>query len=85
MKKYNKVFLSLWLLFSAITLAFMIVFVLNNLAGMIGDVEEMIENEGSALSFFLLFFASEIIGFIVASLVIDHVHWICYMHGSSLQ
>jgi hypothetical protein len=80
MEKYNKVYLALWLLFSAITLAFMIVFALNNLAGMI-EVDETVENEGLALSFLLLFFASEVIGFILATLTIDRISWAYYMHA----
>ena len=73
-EKYNKVYLALWLLFSAITLAFMMMLFLNSLAGMI-DVEEMVEDEGLALSFLLLFFTSEVIGFTLASLTIDRTTW----------
>jgi hypothetical protein len=80
MEKYNKVYLALWLLFFAITLAFMIVFVLSNLAGMI-EVDENIANEGLALSFLLLFFASEVIGVILATLTIDHISWAYHMHA----
>jgi len=74
MEKYNKVYLAVWLLFSAITLAFMIMFVLNNLAVMF-DVDENVENEGLGLSFLLLFFTSEVIGFILATLTIDRIPW----------
>jgi hypothetical protein len=66
MEKYNKVYVVLWLLFSAIILSFMLTFVLNELG-------EMLDNE--ALSFFLLFFTSDVIGFIFASLAIDHISW----------
>jgi inner membrane protein involved in colicin E2 resistance len=80
MEKYNKVYVSLWLLFSAITLAFMLMFVLNSLAGMI-EADETVENEGLALSFLLLLFTSEVIGFILASLTIDRIPWTYYTHA----
>jgi hypothetical protein len=72
MEKYNKVYLALWLLFSVTTLAFMLMFVLNNLGGMI-ELDENLENEGLVLSFFLLFFTSEVTGFILASSTIDRI------------
>jgi hypothetical protein len=71
MEKYNKVYLFLWFLFSAVTLSFAAVFVINQLA-------EILDNIG--LSFFLLLFTSEIIGFILASLTIDRIPWAYYMH-----
>lgn len=66
MEKYNLVYFALWLLFSAITLSFMLTLVLSELG-------EMLDSD--ALSFFLLFFASDVIGFIFASLAIDHISW----------
>jgi hypothetical protein len=69
MEKYNKVYLVLWLLFSAVTLSFMLVFVLNALA-------EMLDEATVTLSFFLLFLTSEIIGFAIASLAIDRISWL---------
>jgi hypothetical protein len=75
MEKYNKVYFGLWLLFIAITLAFTIISVHNNLAGML-EVDEMLENEGLALSFLLLFLTSVIVGFILATLTIDRVPWL---------
>lgn len=66
MEKYNLVYFALWLLFSAITLSFVLTLVLSELG-------EMLDSD--ALSFFLLFFASDVIGFIFASLVIDHISW----------
>jgi len=42
------------------------------------DVEEMVEDEGLALSFLLLFFTSEVIGFTFASLTIDRASWANY-------
>jgi hypothetical protein len=50
----------------------MLMFVLNNLGGMI-EVDENLENEGLVLSFFLLFFTSEVTGFILASSAIDRI------------
>ncbi len=69
MEKYNKIYLILWLLFSAVTLSFMLVFVFSVLA-------EMLDEATVTLSFFLLFFTSEIIGFAIASLVIDRIPWL---------
>jgi len=69
MEKYNKVYLILWLLFSAVTLSFMLTFILSVLA-------EMLDEATVTLSFFLLFFTSEIIGFAIASLVIDRISWL---------
>jgi len=69
MEKCNKVYLVLWLLFSAVTLPFMLVFVLNTLA-------EMLDEVTVTLSFFLLFLTSEIIGFAIANLVIDRISWL---------
>jgi len=80
MERYNKVYLALWLLFSAVTLAVMTTFVLNNLAGMI-EVDEMLENEGLALSFLLLFFTSMVIGVILATLAIDRIPWAYQTHA----
>lgn len=74
MEKYNKVYLTLWLLFFAITLAFMTMFVLNNMAGMF-EVDEMVENEGIALSFFLLLVTSEVIGFVLVTSTIHRIPW----------
>lgn len=72
MEKYNKVYLALWLLFIAITFALMVTFVLNSLAVMI-DLDEVLEGEGPALSFLLLFFISEVIGVTLATLTIDRI------------
>ena len=80
MERYNKVYFALWLLFIAVTFAFTIVFALNNLAGII-EVDESIENEGLALSFFLLFLTSIIVGFILATLTIDRIPWAHQMHA----
>jgi len=74
MEKYNKVYLALWLLFSAIMLAVMAAVLLNSMAVMI-DLDEVLEDEGLALSFLLLFFISEVIGVILASLTIDRIPW----------
>ena len=74
MEKYNKVYLALWLLFSAITLAVMATVLLNSMAVMI-DLDEVLVDEGLAVSFLLLFFISEIIGVILASLTIDRIPW----------
>jgi inner membrane protein involved in colicin E2 resistance len=74
MEKYNKVYLALWLLFIAITFALMVTFVLNSLAVMI-DLDEVLEGEGLALSFLLLFFISEVVGVTLASLTIDRIPW----------
>ncbi|HVP93381.1 MAG TPA: hypothetical protein VMS94_06555 [Acidobacteriota bacterium] len=64
MEKYNKVYVALWLLFSAIILSFTLAFVH-------GELGEILDND--ALSFFLLFFISDIVGFIFASLAIDRL------------
>jgi hypothetical protein len=69
MEKYNKVYFALWLLFSAATLSFMMVFVLSTLT-------EMFDEGIVTMSFFLMLFASEVIGFAIASLVIDRVSWL---------
>jgi hypothetical protein len=69
MEKYNKVYLVLWLLFSAVTLSFMLVFVLSALS-------EILDEANVTLSFFLLFLTSEIIGFAIASLAIDRISWL---------
>jgi hypothetical protein len=74
MEKYNKVYLALWLLFSAITLAVMATVLLNSMAVMI-DLDEVLVDEGLAVSFFLLFFISEIIGAVLATLTIDRIPW----------
>jgi hypothetical protein len=66
MEKYNKVYLALWLLFSAIILSFMLTFAL-------GELAEILDNV--TLSFFLLFLTSDVIGFIFASLIIDRISW----------
>jgi inner membrane protein involved in colicin E2 resistance len=79
MEKYNKMYLALWLLFSAITLAFLSVFVLSSLGGIL-EVDENLEGEGLVLSFFLLFFISEIVGFILARSTIDRASWAYYLH-----
>jgi hypothetical protein len=71
MEKYNKVYALLWLLFSALTLSFMSILVVNELG-------EILDNIG--LSFFLLFITSEVIGFILASLAIDRIPWAYYIH-----
>jgi hypothetical protein len=76
MEKYNKVYVALWLLFSAITLSFMLTFVLS-------DLGEILDND--ALSFFLLFFTSDVIGFIFASLVIDRISWTYNMRVMSVM
>ena len=78
MERYNKTYFAIWLLLTVITLAFTIVFVLNNLAGML-DVDEAFESEGLALSFFLLFLVSEVIGFILATLTIDRIPWLTHI------
>ena len=72
MEKYNKIYLALWLLFSVITLSFMLTFVLSELGEILDNV---------ALAFFLSFFISEILGFVFASLVIDRVSWAYYLRG----
>jgi len=74
MEKYNKVYLALWLLFSAITLAVMATVLLNSMAVLI-DLDEVLVDEGLAVSFFLLFFVSEIIGAVLATLTIDRIPW----------
>lgn len=71
MEKYNKVYFAVWLLFSAITLSLMVTFVLSELG-------EILDN--MALSFFLLFLTSEIVGFIFASLTISHISQAYNMH-----
>jgi uncharacterized membrane protein YwzB len=58
----------------------MTTFVLNNLAGTI-EVDEMLENEGLALSFLLLSFTSIVIGVILATLTIDRIPWSYQMHA----
>jgi len=75
MEKYNKVYFGLWLLFIGVTLAFTMMFVHNSLAGML-DVDEIVENEGLALSFLLLFLTSEVVGLILATLTIDRIPWL---------
>jgi len=80
MERYNKVYLAIWLFFSAITFALMMIFVFSNLATTI-EVDEMIENEGLALSFLLLLFMSEIIGFMLARLTVDRIPWACQMYA----
>ena len=80
MERYNKVYFALWLLFIAVTLAFTIMFVHNNLAGML-EVDELIENEGLALSFLLLFLTSAVVGFILATLTIGRIPWAYQMHA----
>jgi len=75
MEKYNKVYVALWLLFSAIILSFMLTFVH-------GELGEMLDND--ALSFFLLFFTSDVVGFIFASLAIDRVSWTSNMLAISM-
>jgi len=82
MERYNKVYFALWLLFIAVTLAFTIMFVHNNLAGML-EVDELIENEGLALSFLLLSLSSAVVGFILATLTIDRIPWAYQMHTFS--
>jgi len=49
------------------------------------DVEEMVEDEGLALSFLLLVFFSEVIGFAFASLTIDRASWANYTLSSWLD
>jgi hypothetical protein len=79
MEKYNKVYLALWLLFSAIVLLFMLVFLLGQLAETLDS--EILENAGLALSFLLLFVASEIVGFVLATLAIDRISWAYCMNA----
>ena len=74
MEKYNKVYIALWLLFSAIILSIMLTFVH-------GELGEMLDNDN--LSFFLLFFISDIVGFIFASLTIDRISWTYNMRAIS--
>ncbi len=78
MEKYNQVYLALWLLFSAITFALMVIFVLSSLAVMI-DLDEVLVDEGLAVSFLLLFFMSMVIGFVLATLTIDRIPWAYYL------
>lgn len=78
MEKYNQVYLALWLLFSAITFALMVIFVLSSLAVMI-DLDEVLVEEGLAVSFLLLFFMSMVIGFVLATLTIDRIPWAYYL------
>lgn len=72
MEKYNKVYFTLWLLFSAATLSLTLVLVVNELGEVLDNV---------AISFILLLFASEVIGFILASSVIDRIPWAYYTHA----
>jgi len=80
MEKYNKVYLALWLLFSAITLAVMATVLLNSMAVMI-ELDEVLVDEGLAVSFLLMFFVSEIIGVALATLTIDRIPW-AYVSGA---
>jgi hypothetical protein len=73
-EKYNKVYFALWLLFSAITLGVMATVLLNSMAVMI-DLDEVLADEGLALSFLLLFFISEIIGAVLATITINRIPW----------
>jgi hypothetical protein len=73
-ERYNRVYLLLWLLFSAATLALMVTLVLNSLAPML-DFDEALLDEGVAVSFLLLFFISEVIGAILATVTIDRIPW----------
>ncbi len=72
--RYNKVLLGLWVLFSAAIFAILVTLVLNSMAPLL-DLDEMLVDEGVAVSFLLLFFVSEIVGVILASKTIDRVPW----------
>lgn len=63
-EKYNKVYLALWLLLSAVT--FFVTFVL-----LLDPLTEIYDN--MSIWFFFLFFCSEVIGIILSSLIIDHI------------
>jgi hypothetical protein len=73
-ERYNKIYLALWVLFSAVALTFMLAFIIYPLT-------ELYDN--MALWFFLLLFSSEVIGIIFASLLIDRVSFL-YMHFSTI-
>ena len=64
MEKYNKVYFALWALFSAMVFFIMLVSVLSQLG-------EWVDN--FFLSFFLLILFSELLGFGLASLVINRI------------
>jgi len=78
-EKYNKLYLALWLLFSAAVFTLMAVSLLDSLSQAL-QVDESVENEGLGLSFLLLFFASEIVGFVLATLTIHRISWAHYVH-----
>jgi hypothetical protein len=73
-ERYNKVLFGLWVLFSAVTFAILVMLVLNSMAALL-ELDEMLVDEGVAMSFLLLFFVSEIVGAILASKTIDRVPW----------
>ncbi len=62
------------MLFSAVTFAILVTLVLNSMAPLL-DLDEMLLDEGVAVSFLLLFFVSEILGVVLASKTIDRVPW----------
>jgi hypothetical protein len=74
MEKYNKVLLGLWVLFSAVTFGILVTLILNSMAPLL-DLDEMLVDEGVAVSFLLLFFISEVLGVILAAKTIDRLPW----------
>jgi hypothetical protein len=63
-EKFNKVYLLLWLLLSTAALFIALALLLDPLTEIYDNV---------AIWFFFLFFCSEIIGFVLSSLIVDHI------------
>jgi len=70
MEKYNKTYFAVWILLSALVLSITFVTVLDDVEGLL---DPLMAEDSVGLSLIILFFASEILGFILASLVIDHL------------
>jgi hypothetical protein len=70
MEKFNKTYFAVWILLSALVLSVALVTMLDDIAGLL---DPLMAEDSVGLSFIVLFFASEILGFILASLVIDHL------------
>lgn len=72
MEKYNKTYFVAWILLSALVLSVALVTVLDDVAGLL---DPLMTEDSAGLSFITLFFASEILGFVLASLVVSRLPW----------
>lgn len=72
MEKYNKTYCAVWILLSALVFSITLVTVLDDVAGVL---DPLMDEDSFGLSFIILFFASEVLGFILASMIVNRLPW----------